>query len=145
MNTKSFPLNSGLARLTFNILFAAAFFFGVVMMNRAPDVPEISITEAKLELESPKPPLLIDVRGPESWARMHIAGAMHIPKDELESRPKALPLDKAQRIVVYCGDGSTLGPRGVAKLQDMGYTNVVNMSRGMEGWRDAGLKTEKGA
>lgn len=89
-------------------------------------------------------PVIIDVRGAESWGKGHIDNAHHIPLDQIEAQAGELPADKAQRVVVYCGDGSRLGPAGTAKLQSMGYSNVANLSGGIEAWRAAGQKVVAG-
>lgn len=46
---------------------------------------------------------------------------------------------KTQPIVVYCAEGSNLGPRAADALSQAGYTQVANLQSGIEGWRRAGL------
>src|SRR5687767_4494538 len=44
--------------------------------------------------------VIVDVRDEASWNRAHIAGAVHIPLDQLAQRLGELPRDKP--IVTYC-------------------------------------------
>lgn len=86
-------------------------------------------------------PILIDVRGDEEWATGYIAGAQHIWIDELVSRLGELPADKAAPIVVYCQSGYRGGIAAVM-LNLLGYTNVRNLSGGLNSWAAAGLPLE---
>lgn len=140
MNIQSIAPNRQLMNNVFGILAAIAFIWGLYVFNKTPTVPEISVPDVVAAVESGKAPVIIDVRGPDAHGRGHIEGATHIPLDDLRAREKELPTDKTTRMVVYCGNGTKLGPLGTAKLQSMGYTNVANMSGGIEGWRAAGQK-----
>jgi rhodanese-related sulfurtransferase len=124
----------------FGMLIAVAFVWGLYDFNKTPSVPEISVPEVVAQRASAKAPVIVDVRGPQAHGNGHIDGALHIPLDDLQARARELPIDKAAPVVVYCGNGSNLGPLGTAKLQSMGYTNVANLSGGIEGWRAAGQK-----
>jgi rhodanese-related sulfurtransferase len=128
----------------FALLVLAAFIWGIQAFNAPPDVPQIGIPEVLAQRSSGSVPIIVDVRGPKSYEEGHIEGAQHIPLGELEARIKELPADKAQRVVVYCGNGSDLGPRGTAKLRSMGFTNVANLSGGIEEWRASGQKIVMG-
>lgn len=44
--------------------------------------------------------VVVDVRSADSFASGHIAGALHIPVDEIAARQGELPPDK--QIVTYC-------------------------------------------
>ena len=144
MNIRPFTLNRRLVNNAFAFFVVAAFLWGLSQFNAGPDVPQVGVPELTAQRASGDGPVIIDVRGAESWGKGHIENARHIPLDQLEARARELPADKAQRVVVYCGDGSTLGPAGTAKLLSMGYSNVANLSGGIEAWRAAGQKVLTG-
>ena len=80
--------------------------------------------------------LVIDVR---ETPRTTLPGAVMIPVEVLAARLASMETAKTQPIVVYCGEGSNLGPRAADALFRAGYTQVVNLQSGIEGWRRAGL------
>lgn len=94
----------------------------------------VSIQEAIALIDSGA--LVIDVR--ES-PKTHLPGAMLIPLEVLGAHLSRLEAAKAQSIVVYCGNGTTRGPRAAEILTQAGFTRVVNLEPGIEGWRAAGL------
>ena len=144
MNIRPFAVNRRLVNNIFGFLVLAAFIWGLGNFNTEPAVPQVGVAELTILRAASDAPVIIDVRGPKSWGEGHIDSARHIPLDELDARAKDLPADKSQRVVVYCGEGSKLGPAGTAKLQSMGYTNVANLSGGIEAWRAAGQKVVGG-
>ncbi len=144
MNIRPFAVNRRLVNNTFGFLVLAAFLWGLINFNADLEVPQVGVAELTTLRAGGNAPVIIDVRGPKSWGEGHIESARHIPLDELDARAKELPADKSQRVVVYCGEGSNLGPAGTAKLQSMGYTNVANLSGGIEAWRAAGQKVVAG-
>lgn len=64
-----------------------------------PEVPRISIEEAKARLEAGTA-VVLDVRSAEEYARAHIAGARSLPRDELDERYKELSPE--WEIITYC-------------------------------------------
>jgi rhodanese-related sulfurtransferase len=136
--------NHQLVNNLLGMLVATALVWGVVMFNKSPAVPEIGVPQVVEQRAAGRTPVIVDVRGPEAYGRGHIEGAVHIPLGDLQARAKELPTDMTAPMVVYCGNGSNLGPRGTAKLQSMGYTNAANLAGGIEGWRSAGQKVVQG-
>ena len=47
--------------------------------------------------------VLVDVLTPESFAAMHIPGAINLPVDEINRRAPELLPDRRADIVAYCG------------------------------------------
>ena len=101
------------------------------------DIKEVSLPEAKALIDGGA--LVIDVRYQAVSAAAHIAGALLIPLEALPARMAEIESAKALPIVVYCGDGSTLGPEAAHLLTQAGFTQVVNLKPGFSGWREAGL------
>ena len=91
--------------------------------------------------------LVIDVRNRATSASAHLPGALLIPLETLEANLARIETagesGKASSIVVYCGEGTQLGPRAVRRLTGAGFTQVVNLKAGIQGWRRAGLPTVK--
>lgn len=84
-------------------------------------------------------PLLIDVRSQEEWDKDgYIEGAQHIWINEFMSRQDEWPADKNANIVVYCGAGFR-GGIATVMLELMGYSNVRNLSGGLNGWKASEL------
>ena len=65
------------------------------------DVPRVSVDEAFAALNSGAA-VIVDVRSVESFVTKHIAGALSIPLDRIETDPKGLSLEKNQWIITYC-------------------------------------------
>ena len=80
--------------------------------------------------------LVIDVR---DAPKTHLPGALLIPLETLAANLHRLEAAKTKSIVVYCGNGSTLGPRAVPVLNQAGFAHAVNLAPGIEGWRAANL------
>lgn len=87
---------------------------------------------------------VIDVREPsELEENGHIPGAVNIPLKTLADNPALLPADLDAPIVVYCKSG-TRSTYAWTILNLLGYTNVRNMTAGMDGWIAAELGVEEG-
>ncbi|PKO08507.1 MAG: hypothetical protein CVU40_15115 [Chloroflexi bacterium HGW-Chloroflexi-2] len=87
---------------------------------------------------------VIDVREPsELEENGHIPGAVNIPVKTLVDNPALLPADLDAPIVVYCKSG-TRSTFAWTILNLLGYTNVRNMTAGMDGWLKAELGVEEG-
>ena len=101
------------------------------------DVREVSAQEAQALMAIGA--VVIDVRDKAVSDRAHLPGALLIPLEVLEARIDKLQLAKTADIVVYCGDGSSVGPRAASTLNRAGYTKAVNLKSGFQGWTAAGL------
>lgn len=107
-----------------------------LIAEAAHSVSFMSLEEVLRRIELDDPGItLLDVREREAFAAGHIAGAMHIPRGQLELRVNEALQDPTQRIVVYCEYGriSTLA---TATLRSMGFTRAVAMDQGMQMWRE---------
>ena len=68
----------------------------------APTVPEISREELIHALRH-RSIVLVDVLSPESFAAMHIPGAINLPVADIARRAAEVLPDRRARIVTYCG------------------------------------------
>lgn len=96
---------------------------------------QISPAQLKQWADSNHEFVLIDVR--EGWEHetYNIGGTL-IPMGELPGRIKEIPTDK--EVIVYCEKGIR-SVIAIQRLEAAGFTNLINLSGGMKGWREAGL------
>lgn len=125
--TMSIKIILGIAMITLlAIIIARQFVLGKKMRHYQAD-------EVAVKLRSASPPVLLDVRTLTEFRRGHIAGALHIPVQELGKRWRELEGFREREIVVYCATG----PRSVNAvniLQKRGF-NAVNLRGGMKAWQ----------
>lgn len=82
---------------------------------------------------------LLDVRTQAEWEQDgHLENATLIPHTELESRESELPSDKEELILLYCRSGNR-SQDAAQTLLDMGFTNLMELETGINGWKNAGL------
>lgn len=82
---------------------------------------------------------LLDVRTQAEWEQDgHLENATLIPHTELESREGELPSDKDALILLYCRSGNR-SQDAAQTLLDMGFTNLMELETGINGWKNAGL------
>jgi rhodanese-related sulfurtransferase len=114
------------------------------------EIKQISCNELNQEIGSDNL-VLVDVRSKEViQADGMIEGSINIPRgmlefhaDQREDNPfRRTELDPNKKIVLYCGAGgqSSLSSK---TLQDMGFTNVYNLTGGTKAWVEAGFNLKK--
>jgi rhodanese-related sulfurtransferase len=97
---------------------------------------EVSRDEARALLDDRAQ--LVDVRATHEWEAGHIAGAVHLPLDEIAER--AGELDREQPVVLYCR-GGTRSSMATDALAAAGY-DAAKLAEGIVGWADEGLPLE---
>jgi rhodanese-related sulfurtransferase len=97
---------------------------------------EVSREEAGALLEAGAQ--LVDVRVGHEWEAGHIAGATHLPLEELAER--TAELDRERPVVLYCRGGSRSSMAAEA-LDGAGF-DAVKLSEGIVGWEEAGLELD---
>lgn len=107
------------------------------------DLPTVSPKDAAKMFFEQKA-IILDVREQHEWKEQHIAGAIHIPLDQVESRLTELEQYKGSNIVVQCRSGKR-SAKAASSLQAAGFTKVFNLSGGIIAWGEEGLKTTKSA
>lgn len=81
---------------------------------------------------------LVDVRVDHEWEVGRIAGATHLPLDELAGRTGEL--DPERPVVLYCR-GGTRSTMATDALAAAGF-DAVKLSEGIVGWSEADLPLE---
>ena len=102
------------------------------------EITEISAQELKQRLQKHEALTLVDVREREEFVQGHIPAATFIPRGYLELQIEQHQMDRDKPVVVYCAGGvrSALAARN---LKEMGYTNVISLIGGFNGWKNAGF------
>jgi rhodanese-related sulfurtransferase len=96
--------------------------------------------------------LILDVREPQEFEAMHIAGSINVPRGILESACEwdyeetipELVQAREREVVVVCRSGyrSVLAAHS---MQVLGYSNVASLQTGLRGWKDYDQPLEDGA
>jgi len=85
--------------------------------------------------------VLVDVRETEEYAGEHISGSILSPLSMFE--PDLFPKFSEKRVVMVCA----IGKRSAAaakQLAKAGYGDVINMTGGLQAWKNAGCPTSMG-
>lgn len=87
--------------------------------------------------------LVLDIREPEEFAAMHIAGSINVPRGILEAAcdygysetvPELVEARKKE-IVVACRSGNR-SILAAYTMQLMGYEKIASLKTGLKGWTD---------
>jgi rhodanese-related sulfurtransferase len=91
----------------------------------------------------PEGTVVIDVRRDDEWVTGHVAGAIHIPVDDLTDRMDLVPTDK--KILFICAAGVRSG-LACEMAASMGYQseNLYNIEDGTPAWIAGGHPTTYG-
>lgn len=103
------------------ILVIAAVVVIIFMMKQA---GQISAKDAFEKLKAGA--LVIDVRSAGEFNSGHLAKAINIPLDEIESELPKRVKDKSQVLLLHCQSGMRSG-MAKKKLNGLGYTNAFNL------------------
>ncbi|MCK6629562.1 MAG: molybdopterin-synthase adenylyltransferase MoeB [Anaerolineae bacterium] len=106
------------------------------------EIKEIDAHELARRMQSDEDLTVIDVRELDEWSQGRIKGSVHIPRGFLELRVEALVPQRDQPIAVTCA-GGTRSLLAARDLQELGYTNVVSVAGGFNGWKNAGYPFSK--
>ena len=104
----------------------------------------VDSNEAQSILDAdPDGTVVIDVRQDDEWVTGHVAGAIHIPVDDLTDRMGEVPTDKKILFICAAGVRSGLASEMAAA---MGYDseNLINIEDGTPAWIAGGHPTSYG-
>ena len=114
-------------------------------MTNPPAIPSITPAEAAAATGAAPadaaPPLIVDVREPDEFARERVEGAALVPISQFVARHGELPKDRP--LYMLCHSGSRSQSATMYLLQ-AGWTDVKNVTGGISAWMQAGLPVRKG-
>ncbi len=91
---------------------------------------------AKLLKEDPSITIL-DIRTPDEFTAGHISGAVNIDFNDKGFAAQIKALDTSKRYLVHCKSGGRSG-KSLAKFSELGFTKIVHLDDGFDGWKAAG-------
>ena len=86
--------------------------------------------------------LLLDVRSQAEFDAGHILDAKHVPQEQLASSVETLKKYRDKVVITCCESGMRSGS-AARVLQAQGFTKVVNLKGGLQGWRGENLPVVK--
>ncbi len=114
-----------------------------LIKNCLSDIREILPWDLEERLQTNPRLLIVDVREPNEFEAMHIAGSLNVPRGILESACEwdyeetvpELVRARDREVVVVCRSGyrSVLAAHS---LNVLGYSDVVSLKTGLRGWKD---------
>ncbi|HAU0781929.1 TPA: rhodanese-like domain-containing protein [Legionella pneumophila] len=105
-------------------------------------INEISPQILKSKIDNNEKLIIIDVRETDEWETGKIPNAIHLSKGIIERDIEKIITDNQSNIVVYCSGGYRCA-LVANSLQKMGYTNVLSLDTGLQGWLEAGYSLVK--
>src|SRR3954451_1846132 len=99
------------------------------------EVPNVSPSEAQDLVRQGW--ALIDVRTDQEWADGHIAGAQHLPMNEVVAKLPQI----GNQVICVCAVGARSWR--VTQYLALQGLDAVNLDGGMQGWAAAGLPVER--
>lgn len=94
---------------------------------------EVTPREVRDRLNTPEAPLVLDVRTAQERAIACVAGSVHVPLAELESRIEELRAHEDREICTLCHHGMR-SLRAAAALRRAGFERVRSVAGGIHLW-----------
>lgn len=112
--------------------------FGEWKKELSKEIPEVLAREVAQSRDKGDDVVLLDVRTQDEWDQGHAPGAIHLDRGYLELKAEQLIPDKSKRVVCYCA-GGTRSLFAAKALKTLGYERVESLTKGFNGWKEAGL------
>lgn len=90
--------------------------------------------QVKARIDAGEDLVLLDVREPDEYDIAQIEGSDLKPLSEAQQWANDLPRDK--QVVVFCHHGGRSARVAMALTQQLGYTNIENMTGGIDAWSE---------
>ena len=90
---------------------------------------------------------VINVLPEDDFRKEHIPKTKNVPLglDDFEERVEKIAGSREKPVVVYCASvDCEASPKAAKKLEEAGFSKVYDYEDGMRGWKEAGLRVEKG-
>jgi len=113
-------------------------------LSQLSQVAQLTPREIHVQIASPSPPLLIDVRQADEYSGElgHVPGSRLIPLRDLARRAEEIADHKTKDVVCVCRAG-VRSATAAAVLTGLGFEHVWNMKGGMLDWNEARLPVER--
>lgn len=105
----------------------------------APDVRRV--------IENDPDAVVINVLDEEEYRKHHIPGSKNVPLDtpDFRQRIEALTRGKDEPVIVYCAKTECpASEKAAERLEDAGFTRVLDFEGGMDEWEKQGFPVESG-
>ena len=117
-----------------SIIFTIVYF---LVFNTGETWERVDVETFEQSIKDNPDVLLLDVRTQGEWEQDgYLEGAVLIPHTSLEERLDELHEDKDELIHLYCRSGNR-SVEAANTLLSLGYTNIVELKSGINGWKDA--------
>jgi rhodanese-related sulfurtransferase len=125
------------------ILAASALFVAACGGSDTAVIETIPAPEAAEVLAEPPTGLVtLDVRTPEEFNEVRIAGASNLDFYAADFADRLDSLDKSLPYFVYCRSGNRSG-QTLDMMRDLGFEQVYNLDGGIVAWNEAGFPVEQ--
>lgn len=104
--------------------------------------PNVMSPKEVSTLTAEKKAVIIDVREDDEWQAEHIAGAIHIPLQQINQRLPELSTYKDSTVITQCRSGKR-SLKALELLKTAGFNNVYSLDGGIQAWTEQGLATTK--
>jgi rhodanese-related sulfurtransferase len=125
------------------ILAASALFIAACGGSDTVVIETVPAPEAAEILAEPPTGLVtLDVRTPEEFDEVRIAGASNIDFYAPDFNDRLDALDKTLPYFVYCRSGNRSG-QTLDTMRELGFEQVYNLDGGIVAWNEAGFPVEQ--
>ena len=104
-------------------------------------IPQVSVNELKEKLAASEELQVVDVRRPAEYGNGHVPRALNAPLARLDRIAEELPFEKDKPTAVICAGGYR-SSAAASLLEQLGFTNLLNVSGGTGAWINAGYTLE---
>jgi len=104
-------------------------------------IPQVSVNELKDKLAASEDLQVVDVRRPAEYGNGHVPRALNAPLATLDRIAGQLPFEKDKPTAVICAGGYR-SSAAASLLEQLGFTNLLNVSGGTGAWINAGYPVE---
>lgn len=130
-----------LGRIGFDIV-AGYLEGGMQALETRPDlvarVERITAGTLNEQLESPEPPMVLDVRTEREWREKRIDDSVNVPLAQLAQQLEELPRERP--LVVHCATGYRSAIAASVLLRE-GFSAVADLVGGIAAWESSSLRT----
>ena len=98
------------------------------------EVPGVSTLELESLIQNVQPPVILDVRTEEEFAKERISGAINIPSAQFAESFAQSGFTTQDRFIVYCQQGIR-SIRCVSEMNKLGYWDVQSLEGGFTSWQ----------